>query len=87
YLILIDVNGNIVEISDGFTPTEHFDTNLVPGRTYYLIVNGFQTYRGNSGYTLSASYKIEPPGAGGGGVLSSQWLLLILIPLLFRLRR
>ena len=85
-LILVDSTGKIVAQSDSYNPTEHINTALIYGRTYYLIVNGFETSGNDSSYTLNASYRIEPPG-GGGGVISNQWLLLMLMPLLFRLRR
>ncbi len=87
-LYLLDSTGeNIIARSESTTsPVESIDVELIMGRTYYLVVAGFNTTGQDSSYTLSAQSRITKPG-GGGGALSLYALLLLLTTSLLRRRQ
>lgn len=85
-LYLLDSTAKIVIASSESTtsPVESINMELIMGRTYYLVVAGFNTAGQDSSYTLSVQSQITKPG--GGGALSLYALLLLLTTPLLRRR-
>ncbi|MCW8830922.1 MAG: PPC domain-containing protein, partial [Gammaproteobacteria bacterium] len=86
-LYLLDSTGNDINNSISYdSSTETITQNLVAGETYYIVVNGWETFSTNMAYSLSIQEKAISSG-GGGGIVSYYWLFVLLITPLLRLQR
>ncbi|MCK5002473.1 MAG: hypothetical protein KAJ92_04255 [Gammaproteobacteria bacterium] len=84
-LYLLDETGVIVAESNSDTNlVESIVRNLTADKTYYLVVNGWDTSGKDAFYTLDV--KANAISSGGGGIASYYWLLMLLVTPLLRLQ-
>lgn len=87
-LILLDSTGNnLVKESASFSdPVEVINVDLVIGRRYNLVVQGYDTSAQDVAYVLDVKEKVATSG-GGGVIVYYNLLILLMFPFFRRIRK
>lgn len=76
-LYVFDENGEILSASDTTNTTETIRLGLPVGKTFYVLVEAYDTMSTGTTYSLSVNRQANSPSSGGGGSMSVFYLCLL----------